>query len=153
MNLPDSLARFQLSGREVPNQLAEKMLPLLVQLGSGLLAQVPQPAAPAATGRTLHLIFKIYRATIQTEMTPHHQAQQSIVPWGTLFLQVVNRSLSPADVPEDTEEREKCSWWKAKKWAYFCVSQSYQILLLGLTCSLRIAQSALLKIRLAKSAR
>lgn len=115
--------RFALNERTVPNAVCEQTLPVLLNLGTRLLASVPQPAAPEPIGRLLHLIFKIYRISCQTELSAIHQ--QTIVQWGTLFLQVVNRLVSPADVPEDEELREKCEWWKAKKWAYFIVSIAY----------------------------
>lgn len=97
------------------------MLPILLSLGSRLLSSTPQPAAPEPVGRLLHLILKIYRISCMTELTAAHQ--QSIVQWGTFLLQIVNRTINPADVPEDLEDRERCEWWKAKKWAYCIVRE------------------------------
>lgn len=112
--------RFALNDRTAPNAVCERTLPTLLALGSKLLASTPQPSAPEPVGRLLHLILKIYRISCMTELTVAHQ--QSIVQWGTLLLQIVNRTINPADVPEDPEDREKCEWWKAKKWAFCIVS-------------------------------
>lgn len=111
--------RFALTDRAVPNTVCERILPILHALGSRLLASTPQPAAPEPMGRLLHLILKIYRISCQSELTQAHQ--QSIVQWGTLLLQIVNRVVSPSDVPEDPEQRERCEWWKAKKWSFYVV--------------------------------
>ena len=66
----------------------------------------------------LHLILKTYKTSIIVNLSAHQQSPESIVPWGRLFFQVVNLSLPSDAVPENEEEREKCEWWKAKKWAY-----------------------------------
>lgn len=49
----------------------------------------------------------------------------SIVPWGTLFLQVVNRTIPESAQAADEEERQRAPWWKAKKWAYCLVRLLY----------------------------
>ena len=144
----DVAQRYQVSNRTAPDAISTEALPHLIALGSHLLAVTPPPAAPEATGRLLHFILKIYRMSIQHGLTAQHQ--QSIVAWGTLLLQVVNRLINPADVPVDLEDREKCQWWKAKKWAYESVSdapRSYRSLLIR--CA---AVATLRTIRLAESA-
>jgi hypothetical protein len=64
------------------------------------------------------VIIKSYRASTQVSLSKHQQSPQSIVPWGTLFFQVINMQISPDLLPADPAEREKTGWWKAKKWAY-----------------------------------
>lgn len=66
----------------------------------------------------LHLILKTYKTSIVVDVSPHQQQKESLVPWGQLLFAVVNLGLPAEAVPEDEEERERCEWWKAKKWAY-----------------------------------
>ena len=51
-------------------------------------------------------------------MAPHLQEQTSIVPWATLFINIVGKEAPAESMLEDVDEREQHSWWKAKKWAY-----------------------------------
>lgn len=66
----------------------------------------------------LHLILKTYRTTTVLQLSTHQQSAESLVPWGRLLFQVVNLQIPKEAVPDDEEERERCEWWKAKKWAY-----------------------------------
>lgn len=66
----------------------------------------------------LHLILKTYRTSIIIDLSEHLQSNESLVPWCRLFFGVVNLRLPKDSVPDDEEERQKCEWWKAKKWAY-----------------------------------
>ena len=66
----------------------------------------------------LHLILKTYKSSIVFSLSPHQQTPESLMPWGRLFEQVIRLELPKEAVPEDLEERERCEWWKAKKWAY-----------------------------------
>ena len=110
----------------MPAILSAQFLPGLVTLGSSLLQATPAPAAPENIARLLHLILKVYRLSITNDLSPHHQdIQGSLVPWGTFCLQIVARQLDPAAMPEDTESRERCGWWKAKKWAYFDLARLF----------------------------
>ena len=113
--------RYKRDDRTVPDRIAEQTLPTLVSLGSSLLASTPADQAPELVGRLLHLLLKAYRMTMYSELSAHHQSQESIVAWGTLLLQIVNRALPVDQLPADEEERERSEWWKAKKWAYFIV--------------------------------
>lgn len=97
-------------------------MPLLVNLGQRLLAASPPPAAPENLGRILHLISKAYKISIIADLSPHQASNESILQWGTFLLQIVCRVIPEESQPEDKDEREKWSWWKAKKWAHHVVS-------------------------------
>jgi hypothetical protein len=62
---------------------------------------------------------------IQLELSPYLQAQQVNIAWCTVFLQTVSKAAPPNAMPEDTVDREKHHWWKAKKWAYFNLNRLF----------------------------
>ncbi len=66
----------------------------------------------------LHIILKTYKTTLVLQLSQHQQSSQSIVPWGRLLFAVVNLQIPLDLVPQDEEDRERCEWWKAKKWAF-----------------------------------
>lgn len=106
-------ARFRRSDNLV-NEMIEKMFPTLVQLGAKFAAN-PTPDS----AEYLYVILKTYKTSTQINLSPHQQSPQSIVPWGTLFFQVVNMQLPQGTVlPGGPDEWETSAWWKAKKWAY-----------------------------------
>ncbi|CAE7142104.1 unnamed protein product, partial [Rhizoctonia solani] len=96
-------------------QIIEKTFPLLVALGAKAAAN---PNAPESAD-FLHL------NSIQQRLSDHQQASSSLVPWGRLFFAVVNIQTPAEQTPEDLEEREKCPWWKAKKWAYATLNRLF----------------------------
>ncbi|KAI8326881.1 armadillo-type protein [Choanephora cucurbitarum] len=74
----------------------------------------------------LKLALKTYHASIRVELPKCLQdPSTSLVPWGTLFLQLVNKKISYEMMPADLIERENFIWWKAKKWAYHCLNQLF----------------------------
>jgi len=78
----------------------------------------------------LHLILKAYRSSIVFTLSPHQQSSESLIPWGTLFFRVINLEIPAEAVPADSEERERCEWWKAKKWAYATLGKLFHRLVL-----------------------
>ena len=58
-----------------------------------------------------------YKIT-QFEIAAHLREESAIVPWATLFINVVGKEAPPESMLEDLDEREQHAWWKAKKWAY-----------------------------------
>ncbi|CAE6520075.1 unnamed protein product [Rhizoctonia solani] len=102
-------------------QIIEKTFPLMVTLGAKAAAN---PNAPESAD-FLHLIFKTYKNSIQQRLSEHQQSPASLVPWGQLFFTVVNLQPPTEQTPEDLEEREKCPWWKAKKWAYATLNRLF----------------------------
>ncbi|KAI8376325.1 armadillo-type protein [Radiomyces spectabilis] len=73
----------------------------------------------------LKLALKIYHSGIQVELPKCLQDPSSLVPWGTLFLQLVDKRIPMEALPADPEEREKYPWWKTKKWAYHCLNRLF----------------------------
>lgn len=96
--------------------IVEKLFPTLVTVATGMMNTPPSSAQEIPS--MLHLILKTYKTSILVNLSVHQQSPESIVPWGRLLFQVVNLSLPSDAVPENEEDREKCGWWKAKKWAY-----------------------------------
>jgi hypothetical protein len=98
------------------SDIVKHIFPTLVDIATRM---VQQPVGAAQEIPTmLHLIIKTYRTTIVVNLSQHQQNNESLVPWGHLLFAVVNLRLPKEAVPEDLEEREKCEWWKAKKWAF-----------------------------------
>ncbi|RDB14686.1 hypothetical protein Hypma_016434 [Hypsizygus marmoreus] len=107
--------RFRPRNPVIPQIVAE-VFPTLVTIATQMLQTPPSAAQEIPT--MLHLILKTYRTSIVVDLSVHQQSKESIVPWGQLFFAVINLQLPADAVPEDEEERERCEWWKAKKWAY-----------------------------------
>ena len=102
---------------EVMVQVVEETFPLLVTIGHKVLESPPSgPSQDVPT--ILHYILKTYRNSVVLALSKHQQTPESIVPWGRLLFQVVNLHVPAEGVPEDEDDREKCEWWKAKKWAF-----------------------------------
>jgi len=74
----------------------------------------------------LHYILKAYMKTTLIQLSPHQMSNESLVPWGRLFFQVINLQIPKDAVPLDEDERERCEWWKAKKWAYATLGRLYR---------------------------
>ncbi|KDQ62833.1 hypothetical protein JAAARDRAFT_30743 [Jaapia argillacea MUCL 33604] len=109
--------RFRQDNIVLP-QIVEQIFPTLVTIATGLLSNPPPGASQEAVPTMLHLILKTYKNSIVLHLSKHQQSPESIVPWGRVLFQVVNLQIPKEAVPEDEEERERCEWWKAKKWAY-----------------------------------
>ncbi|KAI8335766.1 armadillo-type protein [Chlamydoabsidia padenii] len=65
--------------------------------------------------------LKIYHASIQVDLPK--SLQDSMIPWGTLFLQLIEKRI-PLDCLPPTD-REAYPWGKAKKWAYHCLNRLF----------------------------
>ncbi|KIM40975.1 hypothetical protein M413DRAFT_445750 [Hebeloma cylindrosporum] len=107
--------RFRQKNDILPGLITE-LFPTLVTIATQMVQQPPSASQDIPT--MLHLILKAYRTTIVINLSAHQQSAESLVPWGQLLFAVVNLRLPKEAVPEGLEEREKCEWWKAKKWAY-----------------------------------
>ncbi|KAI8978716.1 ARM repeat-containing protein [Trametes punicea] len=108
--------RFRQNNDVLP-KLVEEFFPTLVNIATQALSNAP--AGPNQEVPTiLHLILKTYSTSIILHLSPHQQSSESLVPWGRLLFQVVNLQVPKEAIPEDEDERERCEWWKAKKWAY-----------------------------------
>ncbi|GAA5935374.1 hypothetical protein JCM1841_001937 [Sporobolomyces salmonicolor] len=106
--------------------LATHLLPLLLPIAQKILAPAPSDSvAFTAQGTLLRLILKSYKNSIIHTLTPAHQAADSLIPWGTLLLTVVQRPLPLSALPEDADAREKHPWAKSKKWACWALNKLF----------------------------
>lgn len=72
----------------------------------------------------IKLALKSYHAAIQSDFPVCLQDPASLVAWGTLFLQLVEKKVDN-DTSLDAEDRERLAWWKTKKWAYHCLNRIF----------------------------
>lgn len=99
--------------RTALEEIIKVIFPGILELGTKLVQQDSLEAA-----EMLRSILKTYKSAIHLHLSPQLQESSSIIPWGTLFLSVVQKPI-PADTqPASADEREKFPWWRAKKWAY-----------------------------------
>ncbi|KAI9277967.1 armadillo-type protein [Umbelopsis sp. AD052] len=94
--------------------------PTVQQIASGLVGQDSLEAA-----EMLKLALKIYHSAIHSDLPKCLQESSSLVPWGTIFLQMIGKYIPTEALPADNEEREKYPWWKTKKWAYHCLNRLF----------------------------
>jgi hypothetical protein len=105
--------------REPLRHIIQLTFPAIQSLCTKLMDQDTIEAA-----EMLKLALKIYHASIQVELPKSLQDQNSLVPWGTLFLSLVTKRV--ADDPNaPASERENHPWWKTKKWAYHCLNRLF----------------------------
>ncbi|KAI9304897.1 armadillo-type protein [Cunninghamella echinulata] len=106
--------------REPLEHIIALTFPAIQSIGSNLVGNDNLEAA-----EMLKLILKIYHAGIQMDLPKSLQDSSSIVPWGNLFLQLIDKSIPFEVLPADPEEREKYPWGKTKKWAYHCLNRLF----------------------------
>lgn len=97
--------------------------PSILNTGRNLL-DAPNASSPEV-GELIYVILKAYKTSMTSQLTAHQQSNDSIVPWGTFMLNVVQKQVDASSMPADAESRETCSWWKAKKWAYFSLNKLF----------------------------
>ena len=79
---------------------------------------LPSPVDNTHAGFMLKTILKLYYSSIIYSLSPAQQSNDSLVPWGTVLIETLNKDVLDAALPgDDDEERGKFAWWKAKKWA------------------------------------
>ncbi|KAG2225799.1 hypothetical protein INT45_007043 [Circinella minor] len=106
--------------REPLQQIIKVTFPAILTISDNLVQQESLEAA-----EMLKLALKIYHAGIQVDLPKCLQETQSLVGWGTMFLQLINKKIPLEALPADPEEREKYCWWKTKKWAYHCLNRLF----------------------------
>ncbi|KAJ8079910.1 Nonsense-mediated mRNA decay protein 5 [Marasmius tenuissimus] len=97
-------------------KIVEGLFPTLVSIAQQMVQTTPSQAQEIPT--MLHLILKTYKTSLVINLSAHQQSAESLVPWGQLLFSVVNLNIPKEAVPEDEDDRERCEWWKAKKWAF-----------------------------------
>ncbi|KAI8359819.1 armadillo-type protein [Blakeslea trispora] len=108
------------SKREPFRQLVKLTFPAIQNISSNLISNDSIEAA-----EMLKLSLKIYHAAIQAELPKTLQDPASLVPWGTLFLQLIEKKIPNEALPTDADERDRYPWWKTKKWAYHCLNRLF----------------------------
>lgn len=111
------------NGTKMMDQLAPATLPHILHTGNNLLNS--DNASSQEVGEILYLILKVYKTSMHTELTKHQQSHESIVPWGTFLLNVVQKQIDPSALPADDDAREVAPWWKAKKWAFHSLNKLF----------------------------
>jgi hypothetical protein len=61
----------------------------------------------------------------QCELPKSLAEEQSLVAWGSIFIQAVQKDVSSSLISDDKERWQKAPWWKAKKWAFSCLSKLF----------------------------
>ncbi|KAF9898563.1 hypothetical protein BX616_003874, partial [Lobosporangium transversale] len=112
--------KFKIEEREPLDEIISTFFPAIQQIGAGLISANNVEAA-----EMLKLIFKCYHYTIQVDLSERQRDTASLIPWGTLLLQMVEKPVPTEGLPTDPEELEKHPWWKAKRWAYQCLNRLY----------------------------
>ncbi|KAJ3035132.1 hypothetical protein HDV00_004303 [Rhizophlyctis rosea] len=105
--------------RDQINEIMAQFLPHLHAVAVRLI-----PSNEVEAGEMVRIVFKTYHKSIQMALSKFQGETANLVPWGTAFVQVVEKPL-PMDMPgmpQDAEARELHPWWKAKKWAYACLN-------------------------------
>lgn len=98
------------------NSIVVELFPTLVSIAQQMLQTPPSQSQEIPT--MLHLILKTYKTSLIIHLSAHQQNAQSLVPWGQLLFGIVNLKIPKEVEPEDEDDRERCEWWKAKKWAF-----------------------------------
>ena len=109
--------RYRNTKRDYMKQIVEKTFPILVETGKLIVNEDSDDAASM-----LHIIFKIYKASIQNDLSQHQQ--QNIIPWGSLFLTTISKII-PFNQDEDEDELERSPWSKAKKHSFYCLNRLF----------------------------
>ncbi|KAI8603528.1 armadillo-type protein [Dissophora ornata] len=112
--------KFKVSDREPVEEIIATFFPAIQQIGTGLIN-----ASNVEAAEMLKIIFKCYHHTIQLDLSERLRDSSSLIPWGTLFIQMVEKPVPTEGLPTDPEELEKHPWWKAKRWAYQCLNRLY----------------------------
>lgn len=106
--------RFTDTAARLENVIAATF-PRLIETATAL---VDTPEA----GEIIYYTLKVYKASMVIILSPHQRSPESIVPWGSLMLRIVQKELPGS---EDPDEAERTPWWKAKKWAFFSLNKLF----------------------------
>ncbi|KAL1924145.1 uncharacterized protein VTP21DRAFT_7180 [Calcarisporiella thermophila] len=112
--------QWKVENREPLREIVKRLFPTLQQIASGLVKETSLDAA-----EMLKTSLKAYHSTIRYDLSTDQQDPASLIPWGTLFLQLVEKEIPTDWMPADADEREKYPWWKTKKWAFHCLNQLF----------------------------
>ncbi|KAJ3320443.1 hypothetical protein HDV06_005266 [Boothiomyces sp. JEL0866] len=89
--------------------IIQSLFPILLSIGQKL-EQIDNPESLLM----LKTIVKTYNCSIRMDLSPVLQSMDSLVPWCTLFMNIVQKKSGETD--------EKHVFWKLKKWAFSCLN-------------------------------
>ncbi|KZT60613.1 ARM repeat-containing protein [Calocera cornea HHB12733] len=115
--LLEMLKAFRYGSSSHVANVTARLFPLLHPLASRSLTANPTHDE----AEVLHLVVKCYWMSIQQDLAPCLQESDSIMPWGSLFLQIVSHQilLSAQGIsPDNLDELAGTPYWKTKKWAF-----------------------------------
>lgn len=116
-----SLFRWKDIDRREPLQhIIEQTFPTIQAICNNLVVMDDLDAA-----LMMKTSLKIYHASIQVDLPKSLQDSKAMVPWGTLFLQLIEKRIPLECLPQNSAEREAYPWGKAKKWAYHCLNRLF----------------------------
>lgn len=119
--LLETVRAFRFSDTDTKlEQVVSRTFPVLLQMTNSLM-DAPPSNLPAV-GEMVYYTMKVYKTSLALTLTKHQQSNESIVPWGTLMLRIVQQ---PVNVDGDEETKEKAPWWKAKKWAFYALNRLF----------------------------
>ncbi|KAG2084388.1 armadillo-type protein [Suillus cothurnatus] len=102
----------------LPNIIAT-LFPTLVTIADGMLNTFPSQPASQEIPAMLHLIPQTYKTAIKYRQPFPTPAEPRITcSLGKSLAPRCGMAVPVEGVPTSEEDREKCEWWKAKKWAY-----------------------------------
>ncbi|CRK43179.1 hypothetical protein BN1723_019136, partial [Verticillium longisporum] len=102
------------------DKIIELSFPRLLTICNELVTQESDEA-----GEMLHLALKAYKHATWLELSAFLRQQQNNIAWCTVFLNTVSKAIPASAMVEDSFDREKHHWWKAKKWAYFNLNRLF----------------------------
>ncbi|RYP17478.1 hypothetical protein DL767_010017 [Monosporascus sp. MG133] len=102
------------TGRAEFDKVVEASFPRMLQICNELVNQESDEA-----GEMLHIALKAYKHATWLELQSFLRQHQVNIGWCTIFLNTVSKAMPASAMLDDTDERERHHWWKAKKWAYF----------------------------------
>lgn len=87
--------------------------PTLLGIGNKLVNETSLEA-----GEMLRICVKCYKNAIYYGLPRPLRSHQATVDWCTLFLTIISKNPPEYAMSEDTDDRERNHWWKARKWSY-----------------------------------
>lgn len=102
-------------------EIVSRTFPPLLQTTQALIDS--EHVALPAVGEIVYYALKAYKTSMIMVLTKHQQSHESIVPWGTLLLRVVQLPVQAEG--NDDETKAKTPWWKAKKWAFYSLNKLF----------------------------
>ncbi|CAO3652340.1 unnamed protein product [Cunninghamella blakesleeana] len=106
--------------REPLQEIIQQTFPTVLNICNNLVTMDSLDAA-----LMLKTGLKIYHGSILVDLPKPLQESDSLVPWGTLFLQLIEKKIPLECLPQDPTEREAYLWGKTKKWAYHCLNSLF----------------------------